>query len=278
MNPETFTRKYPPAEPAPGTPALFLPFVSGRDLVTQNDVLIRGNVGETLPFAAPDTETLYLGDLNGVAALAYLADETTVAEAGTSSTGLRNLFGVLNDDEYAVAGYAAHLLHWQTISRFCSKCGNPTEPTPNAHAKTCGTCAYCVYPVVSPAVLMLVHDGERRVLLSHKAGWGERWSILAGFVEPGETMEQCVARETLEEVGLRVTDIVYRGSQPWAYPHQLMIGFTARAIDPDAPLVVDETELDGARWFDADALPTLPGKLSLSRGLLDEWLAAIAAP
>ena len=271
-----FVRKYPPAMPGGGTPALWLPFASGRDLVTQNDALIRGTVGNALPFALPDTETLYLGDLHGAACLAYLADEIAVAEAGTSATGLRNLYGVLSDDEYAVAGLAAHLLHWQTISRFCPKCGGATTETANAWAKTCTVCAYAPYPVVSPAVLMLVHDGGNRVLLSHKPGWGERWSILAGFVEPGETMDQCVERETFEEVGLRVTGITYRGSQPWAYPHQLMIGFAAQAVDANAPLIVDETELDGAQWFDANALPTLPGKLSLSRQLLDEWLAGNA--
>ncbi|MBC8140930.1 MAG: NAD(+) diphosphatase [Armatimonadetes bacterium] len=262
--------------PETGKPARFLPFAQGRDLAIGDGTLLSGAVGDALLFADATTEALYLGDLNGAACLAYVADETAVAESDTSATGLRNLFDVLPPDEYAVAGLAAHLLHWQTISRFCPKCGGATQPTANAWAKTCTVCGYAPYPVVSPAVLMLIHDGGSRVLLSHKAGWGDRWSILAGFVEPGETMEECVERETREEVGLSVTEIVYRGSQPWAFPHQLMIGFTARATDPDAPLTIDETELDGAKWFDANALPNLPGKLSLSRQLLDEWLRKIA--
>lgn len=276
MNIETFTRAYPPATPEPGRPARFLPFVGGRDLLVAGDSLISGKVGDTLPFAAPGTpvEPLYLGDLDGAACLAYPASDIAAAESATPATGLRNLFDALPASDYGVAGLAAHLLHWQTASRFCSRCGNETAPTPDAWAKTCPVCSYCVYPVVSPAVLMLIHDGGSRVLLSHKSGWGDRWSILAGFVEPGETMEECVQRETMEEVGLRVSEIVYRGSQPWPYPHQLMVGFVARA-DPDAPLVVDESELDGAQWFDADALPQLPGILSLSRQLLDEWLAGV---
>ncbi len=276
---ERFARRYPPAAPEADTAAYYLPFVGGRDLVTVpgeagSASLLSGVVGGALPFAEAGAETLYLGDLDGVACLAYRADETAVAEADRSGMPVRNLFGALPEAEYTLVGYALHLLNWGEISRFCPKCGGATEDTPNAWAKTCTACGYCAYPVVSPAVLMLVHDGASRILLSHKAGWGDRWSILAGFVEPGETMEGCVARETQEEVGLRVADIVYHGSQPWPYPHQLMIGFTARATDPDAPLTVDESELDGAQWFNADDLPQLPGKLSLSRQLIDAWLSA----
>lgn len=234
--------------------------------------LLSGTVGDPLPFAEAGAIVLYLGDLDGAVCLAYRADETAVAEADRKATSVRNLFDVLPEAEYTLTGYALHLLNWQEISRFCPKCGGTTEPTPSAWATTCTVCGYCAYPVVSPAVLMLVHDGGSRILLSHKPGWGDRWSILAGFIEPGETMEGCVARETQEEVGLTVTDIVYHGSQPWPYPHQLMIGFTARATDPNAPLTVDEQELDGAQWFDADDLPELPGKLSLSRQLIDRWL------
>lgn len=240
--------------------------------------LLSGVVGDPLPFEEAGADVLYLGDLDGAACLAYRADETAVAEADRKAMSVRNLFGVLGEAEYTLVGYALHLLNWQAISRFCPKCGGATEATPNAWAATCTVCGYCAYPVVSPAVLMLVHDGADRILLSHKPGWGDRWSILAGFVEPGETMEGCVARETMEEVGLRVTNIEYHGSQPWPYPHQLMIGFMARATDPDAALTVDELELDGARWFDADDLPQLPGKLSLSRQLIDTWLASRGRP
>ena len=280
MNNERFVRTYPSATAKTGKPACYLPFVGGRDLVIvpgeeSSGTLITGRVGDPLPFAEAGALPLYLGDFDGAACLAYRADEIAVAEADRKATSLRGLFDVLPADEYALAGYAVHLLNWQEISRFCPKCGNATVETENAWAKTCSVCGYCAYPVVSPAVLMLIHDGGRRILLSHKAGWGKRWSILAGFVEPGETMEECVARETGEEVGLRVADIQYRGNQPWPYPHQLMIGFVARAIDPDAPLVVDESELDGAQWFDVDDLPELPGKLSLSRQLLDAWLTYV---
>lgn len=272
MTPDRFHRAYPPAAPETGASAYYLPFIQGRDLVLENDAFLGGTVGEPLPLAETGTPVLYLGTFDGVACLAYRADETAVAEAGIRSTSLRSLYGVLPDEEYGIAGYAVHLLHWLEISGFCSKCGNATGPTENAWAKTCPACGYIVYPVVSPAVLILIHDGADRLLLSHKPGWGKRYSILAGFTEPGETLEECVARETLEESGLSVTDIAYHGSQPWPYPHQLMIGFTARCTNPDAPIVIDPTELDDAQWFTRDALPELPGKLSLSRQLIDRWL------
>ena len=126
-----------------------------------------------------------------------------------------------------------------------------------------------------PAVL--VHDGADRALLAHKPGWGKRYSILAGFVEPGESLEQCVVRETEEEIGVAVTDLVYVGSQPWPFPSQLMIGFTARcaasADGDDACLRLDEQELDHAAWFSANALPELPPPFSLSRQIIDAWTA-----
>lgn len=278
MNPARFMRAYPPQEPAAGQKALLFPLVKGRELVVDSGTedairLLTGTVGEPLPLAETGEGALYLGDLNGVPCLAYPADETAVADGDNRTVSLRSLFGLLPEDEYGIAGYAAQLLHWQEISGYCSRCGGKTGPTPNAWAKTCTVCDYVVYPVVSPAVLILVHDGGRRILLSHKPGWGKRYSILAGFVEPGETLEECVARETLEEVGLSVTDVVYHGSQPWPYPHQIMLGFTALCPEPEKPLTIDANELDAAEWFDADALPELPGKLSLSRQLIDSWLA-----
>ena len=132
-------------------------------------------------------------------------------------------------------------------------------------------CQHSRYPQVSPAVLALVHDGADRVLLAHKPGWGDRYSILAGFVLPGESLEECVRREVQEEVGAEVTDLVYQGSQPWPFPHQLMIGYTARYVSGD--LRLDEQELDHAAWFSAAQLPSLPPALSLSRQIIDAWRA-----
>jgi NAD+ diphosphatase len=142
-------------------------------------------------------------------------------------------------------------------------------PMEREWARLCPNCGHQRYPQVSPAVLALVHDGGDRILLAHKPGWGDRYSILAGFTLPGESLEECVYREVEEEVGIEVTDLVYQGSQPWPFPQQLMIGFIARYTRGEIRL--DEEELDHAAWFDVHELPSLPPPLSLSRQIIDAW-------
>jgi len=119
-------------------------------------------------------------------------------------------------------------------------------------------------------VLALVHDGGDRILLASKPGWGDRYSILAGFVLPGESVEECVHREVAEEVSVAITDLRYEGSQPWPFPHQLMIGFSARYVSGEIGL--DEEELDRAAWFHVRDLPGLPPPVSLSRQMIDAWV------
>lgn len=143
------------------------------------------------------------------------------------------------------------------------------EPMQKEWARRCSQCGHTRFPQVSPAVLILVHDGADRILLAHKPGWGPRYSILAGFVLPGESLEECVQREVDEEAGVQVTDLEYAGSQPWPFPHQLMIGFNAHYAGGD--IRIDAEELDHAAWFDARELPPLPPPLSLSRQMIDAW-------
>jgi NAD+ diphosphatase len=178
------------------------------------------------------------------------------------------LFGQLDDFSYGLAGYAAQLLYWQRTSCFCGICGQRTESVSGDWGKRCTNCGHTTYPRVSPAVLALIHDGER-ILLVHKPGFGDMYSIIAGFVEPGESLEECVQREVYEEVGVDVSAISYVGSQPWPFPHQLMIGYTAQYAGGE--ICIDTTELDVAQWFHVDALPSLPGPLSLSRQMIDAW-------
>jgi NAD+ diphosphatase len=118
----------------------------------------------------------------------------------------------------------------------------------------------------------LIHDGWDRILLARKPGWGKRYSILAGFVEPGETLEECCYREALEEAGVVTTDFEYAGSQPWPFPHQLMVGFSC--LWQSGEIKIDETELEHADWFHASDLPELPPPLSLSRQIIDRWVAS----
>jgi NAD+ diphosphatase len=226
---------------------------------------------EALRDALEADAPVYLGTLGGVPCLACEVGREAAVPPGLRALGLRALFGQLDDAAYGLAGYAAQLLYWQRTSRYCPACGGPTEAAAGDWGRRCAACGHTRYPSVSPAILALVHDGDR-VLLAHKPGWGKRYSILAGFVEPGESLEECVRREVHEEAGVAVTDLVYAGSQPWPYPSQLMIGYTARYAG--GALRIDDKELDDAAWFHFDALPELPPPLSLSRQIIDAWVAA----
>ena len=190
---------------------------------------------------------------------------------GLLALGLRGVLAQADADLAMLAGYAAQLLRWRSTSRFCPACGQPLGPL-DGWGKACPACGHTLYPPVSPAAIVLIHDGPDRVLLTSKPGWGQRYSLVAGFVEPGETLEQCVAREVLEEVGVEVTDIRYVGSQPWPFPHQLMVGFMARYAGGD--IAIDTTELADARWFTRDALPELPPPFTISRQIIEMWRSA----
>ena len=267
-----FLRAYPPIAVAGETSAaLWLPFRGDELVVCDGEsgvCLLRGDAAGDLRF---EGEPLYLGTLDGAPCFAVELSEESDGER--RALGLRALYGRLSDEtEYGLAGYAAQLLHWRRVSRFCPACGHATEPEAGSWGRRCTGCGLVRYPQVSPAVLVLVHDGGDGILLACKPGWGRRYSILAGFVEPGESLEECVRRETFEEAGVLLADLVYAGSQPWPFPHQLMIGFTARWAGGD--IRIDETELAEAAWFSAGELPELPPPLSLSRQMIDAWAAS----
>lgn len=266
---ETFVRAYPPALPAPG-PAFWLPFFKGDLLTpTAEDGALRLYHGpqsslEALGLNAP----LYLGTLGGVPCLAAEADPDDEGPDGWTATNLRGLFGRLSEAQYSLAGYASQVLYWRRTSVFCPVCGHRTEAKEGDWGRKCPECGHVGYPHISPATLILVHDGPR-LLLAQKPGWGTRWSILAGFVEPGESLEDCVRREVEEEVGVTLGAVAYAGSQPWPFPHQLMVGFTAEYAGGE--LNPDGTELERAAWFTRETLPDLPPPVSLSRQMIDAW-------
>ena len=270
ITPAAFVRAYPPALPKPG-PDFWLPFFHGELLVpnTEGAVLLHlgnRNSVEELNLGEP----LYLGTLDGTPCLAAETEPDTEIPEGWKSVSLRALFDQVRDVEYSLAGYASQMLYWRRTSGFCPVCGHRTQPKDGDWGRHCPECGHTAYPHVTPATLILVHDGPR-LLLGHKPGWGTRYSILAGFVEPGESLEECVRREVLEEVGIVVSDLAYAGSQPWPYPHQLMVGFTAQYSS--GAIEVDGEEIDHADWFTPDRLPDLPPNVSLSRQMIDVWLA-----
>jgi NAD+ diphosphatase len=194
--------------------------------------------------------------------------------------GLREAATELRADEAALAAYAGSLLSWHRRHRFCANCGAPTEPADAGHERHCPACDAHHFPRTDPVVIVRVIDGER-ILLGRQARWPEgRYSVLAGFVEPGETLEEAVRREVREESSVEVGEVGYVASQPWPFPSSLMIGFEAVA-DGGEPRPGDG-ELVDVRWFGRDEVIAaargdgavrLPPPYSISRRLIDGWLA-----
>lgn len=209
--------------------------------------------------------------------LVDLPAEQAMARDGERFAELRPLASELPASEASLIAYARALNLWHTAHRFCSRCGSPTVATRAGHARRCQACGHQGFPRLDPAVIVLVHDGER-ALLGRQASWQPgRYSTIAGFVEPGESLEDAVRREVHEETGIAVHDILYHSSQPWPFPSSLMLGFTARG--GMAPPVLHDGELEDARWFTRGQLRAgevlLPPPEAISRQLIDSWLQAV---
>ena len=194
--------------------------------------------------------------------------------------GLRDLAPVLSQAEGGMVAHAVGLLNWHRRHRFCANCGAPTEAREAGHVRVCPACGAQHHPRTDPVVIMLVTDGDR-ALLGRQAQWpAGRYSALAGFVEPGESLEEAVAREVREEAGVQVADVRYRSSQPWPFPSSLMLGFAARWAGGE-PAVLDG-ELEDVGWFTRAAIVggdvLLPPPSAIARRLIDEWLGDDQAP
>ncbi len=194
---------------------------------------------------------------------------------------LRVVMEGLDEAELELAFSASALAGWHHVARFCSSCATATEVARAGLARRCPGCGRETYPRVDPAVIVAITDPTDRLLLGRQAVWAPgRMSVFAGFLEAGESLEQAVHREVLEEVGLRVTDVRYLGSQPWPFPRSVMVAFRARATDPS--LTVDTTEIEQARWFSREELATalaagevaLPARTSIAYRMIAEWRAA----
>jgi NAD+ diphosphatase len=249
------------ARPAP--PDLVCAFVGDRLALAGGELPTAAQLpGATL------ADAIYLGRLEGRPCFAL---GLTDAPEGFELAGLRELYGRLPDELHRVAGRAFQTLGWYRDHAFCGRCGSPTELADAERARACAGCGATYYPRISPAVIMLVERGER-ILLAHNRNFrGPFYSCLAGFVEPGESLEEAVAREVYEEVGVEVGEVTYFESQPWPFPSQLMIGFTARHRAGEIDLGGDP-EIEDAGWFRRDELPPLPGRFSLARRLIEGWL------
>jgi NAD+ diphosphatase len=227
-----------------------------------------------LLLVAPNGDAVFLGLAGGRPFFAHDAEP----ERGRP-VGLREAASELPAAEAAMAAYAASLLSWHRRHRFCANCGQPTEPADAGHQRRCTACGAEHFPRTDPVVIVRVVDGER-LLLGRQDRWAEgRFSVLAGFVEPGETLEEAVRREVHEEAGVEVGEVEYVASQPWPFPSSLMVGFHAVAAGGEPH--PGDGELSAVRWFDRGEVEAavagtgsmqLPPPYSISRRLIDGWL------
>jgi NAD+ diphosphatase len=225
---------------------------------------------ETEALGVTMERSLFLGYYKEHACFAAQATLPDTYQSGASFRELRSLFEVLETGVYEIALLGVHLVEWDKNCRFCSKCREPLKQRDDMRAKECAGCGRLEFPRISPAIIVLI-EKENELLLARSARFpGSFFSVLAGFVEPGESLEAAVHREVEEETGILVKDIAYFGSQPWPFPDSLMIGFTARYASGE--IRIDGEEIIEAGWFRADQLPEIPGKLSIARQLIDRFV------
>jgi NAD+ diphosphatase len=212
----------------------------------------------------------YLGTLDNLPCYAAELAHNRIVSDGFAFEDLRRLFGRLDEELIWVAGRANQLVDWNQSHQFCGRCGHATEDKHNERAKICPQCNLINYPRVSPAIIVAVIKDNQILLGSNRRFKNSFYSVLAGFAEPGESLEECVAREVNEEVGIVVKNIRYFGSQPWPFPNSLMVGFIADYAG--GRINVDKSEIIEAAWYSARNLPPIPPKISIARQLID-WFA-----
>ncbi len=211
-----------------------------------------------------------VGALNGSRCWAGEVSLEAEAPEGMAFRDLRGIFALVDEEFFGVAGLAKQIVAWHATHRYCGRCGGETERAAGEMAMRCTRCGMLHYPRVSPAVIVRVRRGDR-VLLARSPGFPPGlYSVLAGFVEPGESIEETIGRELREEVGIEVANLRYFGSQPWPFPNSLMIAFTADYAGGE--LAPEPGEIEAAAWYAPPDLPQLPPKVSIARRLIDDFV------
>lgn len=245
----------------------------------QNEMLVNiANASPTVPLlenldqmGIPPIRRQTLGFLNNLPCFSAELGDHAEPPDGMAFRGLRALFRHLDEDAFVMAGRAIQIVHWDRTNQFCGQCGTPLKNSREKYSKECLQCGLASFPRISPAVIMLVSRGDNLLLARSPRFRESMYSVLAGFVEPGETLEETVEREVFEESRIRVKNIRYFGSQPWPFPHSLMIGFTAEYAGGE--ITIDGEEIIDAGWFSVDSLPQIPDKISIARKLIDWFIA-----
>lgn len=242
-------------------------------VVAERDGAIHIPRGADLPALAQDAH--FLGTLDDTDCYATALPEDVAIPADLKLLAARGLFGRLSESLFALAGRAIAIAEWDTHHRFCGRCGQPTALVPGERARGCPACKTRFYPRIAPAVIVLVTRGDTMLLARASTFPEPFFSTLAGFVEPGESLEETLVREVKEEVGIDIDQIRYFGSQPWPLGRSLMVGFTAAYAGGE--IHVDGQEIVEAGWFTPDNLPRVPPRLSIARQLIDDFITRVRA-
>jgi NAD+ diphosphatase len=261
---------YPEPEDTPPAQKRWI-LVQGESVFFCNDptsgtVLMPDPLPAGLACGAP----VYLGTRDD---LVYYGAEVALSATPPDSWQLspvRELSGKVPDSDMAYASYAVRILDFDRLSAFCGRCGAKTRPLTTERARICTACGRIIYPRISPAIIVLVKRGEEVLLARSPRSPPGVFSVIAGFNEPGENLEQTVHREVGEEVGIAVRNLRYFGSEPWPFPDSLMIGFVADHAGGD--IRIDNQEIEAAGWFTRDNVPPFPSKASISRALIEAWI------
>jgi len=232
----------------------------------------------TIPrFETPDrmgiscVRTQYLGKYNDICCFSAEVTDEIILPKNMDFCNLVGIFSMINSDLIRIAFYAIQLVAWERDFQFCGRCGSKTTNMENERAKICKKCNLISYPRQSPAIIVAITRGDKLLLArSKRFKPSDMYSVLAGFVDPGESFEECVRREIREEVRIEVKNIQYFGSQSWPFPDSLMVGFTAEYKSGE--ISIDNDELVEAGWFSVSELPRIPRKISIARQLIDWFI------
>ena len=245
-------------------------------IIQDNNIILQsGSTLPVLPFGelpdwldAPEAP-LFIGLWRGLPLRIFRLDKGCHVQPPYIAEALNAVVQTIDNATLGIGGLARQILHWEQQSRFCSVCGGKTRPLSREWSRQCPDCNVKQFPRISPCAIVLVRRNDE-ILLVRDAAWpAGRYSLPAGFLGLGESLEECAAREVKEETGIDITDITYVGSQSWPFPSQVMVGFVARYAGGE--LVVDHTELEDARWFPISGLPTLPPTRSIARRIIDTF-------
>jgi NAD+ diphosphatase len=254
------------------TPAWWFVFRQDKLLVCHNDT------GIDIPIWADFAQLIpvrqhYLGRLDENPCYTVEVAAATAAPTGMIFQSLRALLPELSDEQFALSGRALQIINWDKNHQFCGRCGATMKQSEHERAKRCPVCGLVNYPRIAPAIIVLITRGQQLLLSRSRHFRPGMYSVQAGFVEVGETLEETVKREIREEVGIEIKNLRYFGSQPWPFPNSLMIAFTAEYASGE--LNVNDDELEDASWYNADNLPPLPLSQSIARRMIDSFLASL---